>query len=155
MITGWGLYALVACLLVCLLALAAMKFWPAISSAIGRKPKGMAFFAVAAVVMAAYAADKPDVELVKGVALEPVELTSTNATVRWAVKDSSDARVAITNRSATVYRRTADDGMWRAVLIIGHEATGRDFVNVIDGFFIGEDSEWKVVVDGQNGEAEP
>lgn len=154
MITGWGLYALVAGMLACLLALAVMKAWPAISSAVGRKPKGMAFFAVAAVVMAAYAADKPDVELVKGVALEPVELTSTNATVRWAVKDSSDAHVAITNRSATVYRKSVD-GMWKAVLFIDHEATGKDFINVIDGFFIGEDSEWRVVVDGQDGEAEP
>ena len=109
---------------------------------------GKGLFLAAAIPFVAWAADKPEYDVVRGITLEPVEVTSTNATLKYSV-DSSAGTTVVSNRTAWIYRKAEDD-MWRLVMTV-HGLTGQNFETTIDGFFPDRDSDWKIIMSGEDG----
>lgn len=105
-------------------------------------------------VFVAWAGDKPEQEVVRGIKLESVDVTSTDATLRYHVEDAASGNaVTVTNRTAWIYKKSVD-GTWRLVMEVG-ASTGAEFITTVSGFFPGEDLDWKVIMSGEDGEAEP
>jgi len=102
----------------------------------------------------AWAGDKPEQEVVRGIKLESVDVTSTNATLKYYAEDTtSHAAVTVTNRTAWIYKR-GPDNTWRLVLEVGAQ-TGSEFITTVNGFFPGTDNDWKVIMSGEDGEESP
>ena len=103
------------------------------------------------VALVAWAGEKPpSAPAVKGVTLEPVEMTSTNATLRYSI-DSENSNVAtVSNRTVWIYHKTVD-GMWRMVMELERQS-GQNFQTTVNGFFPREDADWKIIVSGQESE---
>lgn len=117
-------------------------------------PWGKGLFLAAAIPFVAWAGDKPEQEVVRGIKLESVDVTSTNATLRYHVEDAASGNaVTVTNRTAWIYRKSVD-GTWRLVMEVG-ASTGDEFITTVSGFFPGEDLDWKVIMSGEDGEAGP
>lgn len=115
---------------------------------------GKGLFLAAAVPFIAWAGDKPEQEVVRGIKLESVDVTSTNATLKYYAEDTtSHAAVTVTNRTAWIYKR-GPDNTWRLVLEVGAQ-TGSEFITTVNGFFPGTDNDWKVIMSGEDGEESP
>ena len=148
----WALLA-IACLL--MLVSAAMWAWTYVRQPLDRflaLPAPMkAVSAAGLVVLVAWAGDKPPVApAVKGVTLEPVVVTSTNAILRYSIDSDKSEATVVSNRTMWIYHKDVDN-MWRLVMTVTGQ-TGSQFQTTVDGFFPDKDRDWKVIVSGKDGE---
>lgn len=154
-IRHWGTVACAALALAVFAVLAAVWLSRALRPLLARFRSSSApertFIALLLVALVAWAGEKPpEAPAVKGVTLEPIEITSTNATLRYSI-DSENSNVAtVSNRTIWIYHK-AVDGMWRMVMELKHQS-GQSFETTVNGFFPGEDADWKIVVSGREGE---
>lgn len=150
-------YAFAALAVVLMAASAVMWSWKYLKQAVDRfmsaSPVGKAIAAVALGVAVVYGGSKgPVAPAVRGITLEPIVLTSTNAVLKYSVDSDVGSSTTVSNRTIWIYHKSVD-GLWMQVMKLDRQ-TGSSFETTVSGFFPDQDRDWKVVISGNESEDE-